>query len=78
MQTVEIYGHPVVAEEHPVTDNSIFVPSEEQKKLMGKISSHKKGMAMDILTWLGLAKIPTMASPRRDKKAWVCTLIKQF
>jgi len=48
---VEVCGHPVVAEEHPVTDNSIFVPSEEQKtKSMGKISFHKKGVAMDFLT----------------------------
>jgi len=46
-----IYGHPVVAEEHPVTDKSIFVPSEEQKKkLMEKISFHKTGAAMGILT----------------------------
>jgi len=47
---VEIYGHPVVAEEHPVTDNSIFVPSKEQKKINEKNIFPQKGVAMGILT----------------------------
>ena len=37
-------------DEHLVTDNSIFLPYEEEKHFMGKVSFNKKGLAVGILT----------------------------
>ena len=64
-----IYSHPVVAEEHPATDNSSFVPSED-KKSMGKYISKKKMWPLVF----SLDKVSAKYQP------WLyqTTLVKQF